>query len=476
MKRLLLVDDDRLYAEKFAGFFALSFEIDLVHSEEAFYENFYPYSLDLVILDIRLNDKKEGLDILRHIKAENPYLPVVMITGYDSTDFYTEAISLGADAYLSKHAFDFAAMKKVLDTILEKSNLERRVSHLESRINKLEARDIIGKSQAVEEVKEKIGMAAADGRMTVLVTGETGVGKELVARNIHQVGVRRKGPFLTVMIAGIPKDVLYSELFGHEKGAFTGAHAKRRGLIEEAHQGILFLDEVAELDQEAQVKLLRVIEYQNFSRLGSNKEIQVDVQFVAATNQRLEQLVEEKKFRQDLFYRLKGFEIPVPPLRERKEDIPLLADYFLCRMRQQGRTTAGTFSEEILDMFKPYQWPGNIRELKHIVESLATYARFKNRDVIDARFTPYLEGIVTKSSRQGEKAHPLVLNYEQNLAAAELRLIEEGMAAFGKKKTRLAEKLGYNDRFVFLRRSKGAFEKFPQLKAEFPEVYRLFYS
>jgi DNA-binding NtrC family response regulator len=476
MKRLLLVEDDQKYAHEFADFFSLNFDITLLFSEKDFYDRFNPYSFDLVILDIRLNEKKEGLDILKYIKTENPYLPVVMITGYDSTDFYTEAISLGADAYLSKKSFNFSAIKKVLDTILEKSNLEKRISNLENRINKAEPKDIVGKSKKIQEVKEKIKMAAADGKMTVLVTGETGVGKELVARNIHQIGIRQKGPFVTVMIAGIPRDVLYSELFGHEKGAFTSAYDKRRGFIEEAHQGIIFLDEISELDMDAQVKLLRVLEYQTFQRLGSNKEIKVDVQFVAATNQKLEKLVDVEKFRDDLFFRLNTFEINIPPLRERIEDIPLLATHFLGSMRQEGRTFAGDFGSEIIDIFMNHPWPGNIRELKNIVESLGTYARFKNKEKIDKEFVSYLQGIVTKTSQQTKKNHLVITNYEKNLAVSELQMVDEGIKMYGRKKTRLAEKLGYNDRFIFLRRIKAAFEKFPGLQEQFPDVYRLFYG
>lgn len=476
MKRILLVDDDRTYAKEFENFFSLSYEVTLWHSEKDFYAKFNPYSFDLVVLDIRLNEKKEGLEILKHIKAENPFLPVIMITGYDSTDYYTEAVSLGAEAYLGKKKFNLSAIKKVFDTILEKSSLEKRVASLEKRIEALEPRDIIGRSEKITMLNEKIKMAAEDGKMTVLIKGETGVGKELVARNIHKVGVRQMGPFFTVMIAGMPGEVIYSELFGHEKGAFTSAHSKRRGVIEESHKGILFLDEIGELDMETQVKLLRVLEYQTFSRLGSNKEITVDVQFVAATNKDLEKLVQENKFREDLYFRLKVFEVEVPPLRERKEDIPQLSEYFLSKMLYAGRTTAKKFSPDIIDIFLAYHWPGNIRELRNIVESLCTYARFKNKEIIDSGFIPYMEGIVIKKSHPAQKDHVMELNYEKNLASTELRLIEEGIKMFGKKKTKLAEKLGYNDRFVLLRRIKRCFEKFPGLKETFPDTYELFYQ
>jgi len=476
MKRILLVDDDMEYAGEFKDFFSLSFEVTLLHSEKDFYEKFNPYSFDLIALDIRLNGKKEGLEILEHIKTENPFLPVIMITGYDSTDYYTEAISLGAEAYLNKKKFNLTAIKKVFDTILEKSSLAKQVSSLEKRIEVLEPRDIIGKSEKIRVLKEKIKMAAEDGKMTVLIKGETGVGKELVARNIHRIGIRQKGPFFTVMIAGMPGDVIYSELFGHEKGAFTSAYSKRRGVIEESHKGILFLDEIGELDMESQVKLLRVLEYQTFSRLGSNKEINVDVQFVAATNKDLEKRVQENKFREDLYFRLKAFEVDVPSLTERKEDIPQLSEYFLSKMLRAGRTTAKEFSADIMDIFLSYHWPGNIRELKNIIESLCTYARFKNKEIIDSGFVSYLEGIVIKKSQEAQKNHILELNYEKNLAITELRLIEKGIKMFGRKKTKLAEKLGYNDRFVLLRRIKRCFEKFPGLKEMFSNAYDLFFQ
>ena len=473
MHRLLIVEDDKTYLNRFVDYFASRYEILSYGSEDEFWYEFLPYSQDVVLLDIRLRKDREGLALLKGIKDENPFLPVIMITGYDDVDFYMEALTLKADAYLSKKNFNFPAIGKVIETLLSKSVLEKKVSNLEKQLTRTDRTEIIGPSPQIEDVKEKVLLAAADSQIIVLVRGETGVGKELVARNIHALGLRKAGPFVPVMIAGMPRDIMYSSLFGHEKGSFTGAHEKRRGFIEEAHQGVLFFDEIGDLDLESQIKLLRVIENRSFTRLGGIKDIHVDVQFIFATHQDLEKMVASERFRKDLYFRMKALEIIVPPLRERKEDIAPLAEYFVQLLRKDGRTYAEKISREIMKVFEGYSWPGNVRELKNIVETLGTYSQFKKKSVIGAEFLGILGGII------GDSQSPILLDakewdYLSNLASCELNLVEESIKKYGERKAVLYKKLGYPSRYTFLRRIKKLLSRFPEKSRRFPSVVNLF--
>jgi len=477
--RILIVDDDKNFVDEFVKNFEGKYFVDYALSEEEFYEKFKPYSYDLVFLDIRLKREKEGLKLLKFIKEENPSLPVIMITAYPDVDSAVFALKAGAKDYIQKEKVDFHYLLKIVNGIINEIKKERETQKLQRMLSYFaDPILIVGKSKGIEEVKKKIEIAGLDGEINVLIRGETGVGKEIVARNIHAIGRRKDGPFVVCLVSGEHKEMIDSTLFGHEKGAYTGATEKRKGLIEEANEGILFLDEIGDLSNEIQIKLLRVIENKEFRRLGSNQEIKVDVQFIFATNKNLEELVEKGEFRKDLYYRLKAFEIYIPPLRERKEDIPLLVDYFFNLFKKKKGYKVEGITKDAMDLLISYNWPGNVRELKNKIESALIYANAKNVKWIDGSFFKDLKLEDFKKEKIVEEFKEEIgeenMDIKKYLAVKELEFLKKGIIKYGKKREILAKELGYSNRFNLLRRVKKIFENFSELKDEFPEIAKIF--
>ena len=326
--------------------------------------------VDVVLLDLMLPDRS-GLDLLPDIKEFDPHLPVVVITAYSSVESAIEAMHRGAFHYVPKPFKN----EEVLHLV--RRAFERRallVENLELR-NRLEGMgEIVGTSRRIEEVFELM-RRAAPARSTILVVGESGTGKELVARAIHRLSPRGDGPFVPVHTTAIPADLLESTLFGHVKGAFTGAVSGRKGLFEAAHNGTLFLDEVGTISPETQTKLLRVIQEREIRRVGSVEAKGVDTRLVAATNTDLWQEVQEGNFREDLYYRLNVITIELPPLRERREDIPLLATHFLRQYSEENQREVEGFSSQVMDALSDYHWPGNVRELENAIERAVVLCR-----------------------------------------------------------------------------------------------------
>ena len=316
--------------------------------------------VDVVFLDIWLPNRG-GMDVLAEIKANYPDTVVIVISGHGNIDMAVKAVKMGA--------FDFLEKPLSLDRVLTaaRNALEHHNLRVENRTlkNTLTGHDdIIGRSEGIAHVRTLIDQSAkSDAR--ILILGENGTGKELVAREVHNKSSRADGPFQEVNCAAIPDSLLESELFGHEKGAFTSAHAKRRGKFEIAHTGTLFLDEVADMSASAQAKVLRVIQELKFERVGGEEQLDVDVRLIAATNKNIHQEIADGRFREDLYYRLNVITIQVPPLRERREDIPLLVEYFASRRRGDAPKT---FSGDAMARLQDFDWPGNIRELKNFVE------------------------------------------------------------------------------------------------------------
>ena len=326
--------------------------------------------VDVVLLDLMLPDRS-GLDLLPDIKEFDPHLPVVVITAYSSVESAIEAMHRGAFHDVPKPFKN----EEVLHLV--RRAFERRallVENLELR-NRLEGMgEIVGTSRRIEEVFELM-RRAAPARSTILVVGESGTGKELVARAIHRLSPRGDGPFVPVHTTAIPADLLESTLFGHVKGAFTGAVSGRKGLFEAAHNGTLFLDEVGTISPETQTKLLRVIQEREIRRVGSVEAKGVDTRLVAATNTDLWQEVQEGNFREDLYYRLNVITIELPPLRERREDIPLLATHFLRQYSEENQREVEGFSSQVMDALSDYHWPGNVRELENAIERAVVLCR-----------------------------------------------------------------------------------------------------
>ena len=323
---------------------------------------------DVVLLDIMMPGT-DGLAVLKQIKAVHPDCQVIMLTGLNTARAAFVAKGTGAFDYVTK-PFDIEELRLRVEHALEKIQLSRELERLKEEVGRKYGVDhVIGKSKQIIDVFKAVSMVAAK-KSTVLITGESGTGKELIARAIHYNSDRRSKPFVVVNCAALPDTLIESELFGYERGAFTNASQKKVGRFELAHGGTLFLDEIGELNLGTQAKFLRAIEQETFTRLGGTDEIKVDVRVVAASNRDLEQMAKNAEFRPDLFYRLNVVSLLLTPLRERREDIPLLLDHFLRLKAQEHAIATKTLSPEVVDFFVSYPWPGNIRELENLIERL----------------------------------------------------------------------------------------------------------
>lgn len=324
--------------------------------------------VDLAIVDLNLPDG-DGIEFMTALKSTHPAAEVIILTGHASIEAAIRATQKGAFHFVTK-PFNLEELLSLVEKALTHKKLQQENQQLRSELNKIYKFDqIIGRSESIRSVLNLVERVA-DSDSTVLVTGESGTGKELIARAIHYNSSRAQGPFVPINCGAIPSELLESELFGHMKGAFTGAIANRVGRFEMADGGTIFLDEIGDLEPSLQVKLLRALQERSFEPVGSTKTVQVNVRVIAATNLNLEEAVEHGKFREDLFYRLNVIPISVPPLRERKADIPLLLKHFMDLFtRTKGRGLSG-FSPEALDCLSAYAWPGNIRELENLVERL----------------------------------------------------------------------------------------------------------
>jgi two-component system nitrogen regulation response regulator GlnG len=320
---------------------------------------------DAVILDVRLSDMS-GLDVFDRIRQAAPRLPVIIITAYASTETAIEAMKRGAFEYLLKPV-DLHQLREVVQRALELSRFRHVPAVFADEDGGEDAERIIGNCPAMQEVYKSIGRFAPRDE-TVLITGESGTGKELVARALFHHSSRANAPFLALNCAAIPETLLESELFGHERGAFTGAERRRIGKFEQAHGGTLFLDEIGDMSPATQAKILRILQEHSFERLGGNETIKNDVRLLAATNKNLEAEVATGHFRQDLFYRLNVFAIRLPPLRERREDVPLLIDHFLRHFSRSLSRTVHTVAAEAQACLQAYDWPGNVRELQNVLK------------------------------------------------------------------------------------------------------------
>jgi len=320
---------------------------------------------DLVLLDISLPDRN-GLELLKSIKRDCPDMGVIMITAYDSSQMAFQASKEGAESYVTK-PWDNDKLLLEVRNALDKSRLQVENVQLRRALKRFGLPNVVGKSEKMQRVMDLITQVAPS-RATVLIAGESGTGKELVAKTLHATSPRADKAFVPVNTGSMPVDLLESTLFGHVKGAFTSAIATKRGLFEVADLGTIFFDEIGTIGVETQAKLLRVIQEREFMRLGGTETLKVDVRILAATNADLRKLVLEVKFREDLYYRLNVITIPLPPLRERKEDIPLLVDHFLKKYCEENERRGLLFSSEAMKVMMDYEWPGNVRELENAVE------------------------------------------------------------------------------------------------------------
>jgi len=374
MDKLLLIDDEADVRYSFRRIFdSPEVELSTASSGEEGLKLIPKLKPDLVIMDVRMGGMS-GLETLRRLREIDSRLLVIMMTAYGTTQTAIEAMKLGAYDYLLK-PFDVPKLKEIVAHALKAARDMRQVVSyqplLESEEHDL---GIVGRSEGMQSVFKTIGQVAG-AEATVLITGESGTGKELVARAIYHHSLRSGRPFLAINCAAIPEALLESELFGHEKGAFTGATVQRIGKFEQCNGGTIFLDEIGDMSLPTQTKILRVLQSGTFERVGGNQPIRVDVRVIAATNRPLEQAVAARQFREDLFYRLNVVRIHIPPLRERREDIPLLVDCFLRRFGGGRGRPARSVSPEVLTALERHQWPGNVRELENAVQRATVMAK-----------------------------------------------------------------------------------------------------
>jgi DNA-binding NtrC family response regulator len=393
--------------------------------------------IGLVLTDLKL-PKKDGFEVLRAAKLENPMLPVIVMTAYGTIETAVKAVKEGAYDFLTK-PFDTEHLLVLILRALDTTRVAAENILLRSEFaDKLGAPKIIGKSRPLQEITTSIQKAAPT-NATVLIHGESGTGKELFARAIHYLSNRKDGPFIAINSAAIPRELLESELFGYERGAFTGAEARKLGKLELADKGTVFLDEIGDMDLALQAKILRVIQEQVIERVGGDKPIKIDVRIVAATNKDIEQAVQAKQFREDLFYRLNVFPLTIPPLRERRDDIPPLAQHFLNKYSAEVRKGPITIADEAMDILIKSPWKGNIRELENVIERAVIYAEggvIRSQDL----------GISEASILDALAEHVPMDGPLQEVAAAatriaESRRIRQVLKQTGGNKTRAAEVL-----------------------------------
>jgi len=360
---IFVVDDDpnqRMILERWLS--RAGYEVIQLESGNACLETLSEELPSAICLDLNMPGFS-GMDTLEHIHAHNPLLPVIVLTSDNTVDSVVTAMRLGARDYLTK-PLDQTKLITTMANAIEVGRLSMRVSQLEREADGRGYPGIIGSSAPMKAVFRQLDRLKVSD-VTVLIQGESGTGKELIARAIHSSGSRSRGPFVAVNLAAVPETLMESELFGHEKGSFTGAIARRIGRFEEANHGTLFLDEIGELSQQVQVKLLRVLQERTFQRVGGAAKLSSNFRLLTASNRNLEEEVNQERFRQDLYFRLAVFELPLPPLRERRDDIPALVRTFI---RQHGDGTVETISPAALQLLLNYTWPGNIRELQNLVQ------------------------------------------------------------------------------------------------------------
>ncbi|MBI5025949.1 MAG: sigma-54-dependent Fis family transcriptional regulator [Nitrospirae bacterium] len=383
---VLVVDDEESILETLSGILEdEGYEVITASSGEEAITKVTEYAPELIILDVWMPGI-DGIETLKTVKGLNNDSMVIMISGHGSIDIAVKATKLGAYDFLEKPL----SLEKVLILVkraLEKQHLEKE--NIALRHSMIEAWEIIGESQKMTALRDEIAKAGPS-QSRVLILGESGTGKELVARALHAASDRKDRPFVEVNCAAIPHELIESELFGHEKGSFTGAFERKKGKFELADEGTLFLDEIGDMAIATQSKVLRVIETQEFQRVGGAKNIKVNVRLIAATNKELSEEIKKGNFREDLFYRLNVIPISIPPLRERKEDIPLLVEHFLKAFAAQYGQRPKTISKATLDALLSYDWPGNVRELKNTIERFVIMST-PHSQTIDIRYVPTIK-------------------------------------------------------------------------------------
>jgi len=432
---ILIVDDDlahRVMLRKLIG--GWGYNVSEADDGAVAVEEVRKRSFDLILMDIRMV-RVSGIEALEQIKQINPSIPVIIMTAYASVETAVSALKKGAYDYLTK-PLDFDELQIAIGRATEFNRLKKENEDLKRRLGeKFDRQSIIGQSPAMVRLLEMVEQVAPT-QATILITGESGTGKEVIANAIHVNSNRKEAPFVKINCAALTETLLESELFGHEKGSFTGADKRREGKFVQADGGSIFLDEVSEMSPAMQVKLLRVLQERELTRVGGSDVVKVDVRVIAASNKDLKKEIREGRFREDLFYRLNVVALAVPPLRERSEDIPLLAQSFLKMFAERNGRAISGFTPQAMQMLAQYTWPGNVRELMNTVERAVVLSRAELIDAVDLAFP---------MADQADAPAPVRLpgSIEQlPLDEVERRSILEALAACGGNKSEAARRLG----------------------------------
>jgi DNA-binding NtrC family response regulator len=450
--RVLIVEDEAAIRLALTGLLRRQgYDVEQADSGELALAKLRSDPVDLVLTDLALGAGPSGMDVLRASQELHPETPVVMITAHGSEKIAVEAMKAGATDYVPK-PFDNDEIRLVLRRALDRTRLERENRILRDRIDReWRFENLIGSGAAMARVFETV-RKVAETDLTVLVRGESGTGKELVAQALHQRSPRKGRPFVAVNCAAISRELVESELFGHEKGAFTGADARRQGKFEAAHGGTIFLDEIGDMPLETQAKVLRVLQDKKLERVGGNQPVEVDVRVVAATHRDLEREVKAGRFREDLYYRLKVVEVELPPLRERAEDLPALVNHFLDALASRLERPKKPIRGEALARLARHAWPGNVRELRNVVEQAAVLATGDAIDEADLRLPPAsandaapLETVGERKRSFSEAKREAVVDFERSYLLAALRAnggnVSRTAAAIGMVRQSLQQKI-----------------------------------
>ena len=432
---VLIVDDEKSARDGLVRALRRDYRVFASENGSSALEVLASQQIDVLLSDVRMPGM-DGITLMQRALANHPELTVIILTAYGDVDMAVEAMKHGATDFMTK-PINLDKLELVLDRVLKAKKIELENEQLKVQLdNKYGLENIIGRSPAMQEVFDTIRQVA-NSRATVLIQGESGTGKELVAKAIHQLSPRSNGSFVAVHCAALSQNLLESELFGHEKGAFTGAMERRIGRFEKGDGGSLFLDEISEIDASVQVKILRALEERQIERVGGDTPVDVDTRLIAATNRDLKNMVDEGDFREDLFYRLYVVVITLPPLRERQDDILLLLNHYLAVFNEENNKQIEGFTPAAYDMLSAYDWPGNIRELRNLVERMVVLARSKVLDVSDIP-----SQVREKASGGGE----VKVDTELTVDEMEKRMVIQALEKTGGNRTKAAEKLGISRR------------------------------
>lgn len=443
MNRVLIVDDEIGARESLKMILKGDYQILLAKNAEEAFQQIEAHLPDLILLDILLPDM-DGLRVLERIRKKFPEQIVIMITATKTVKTAVEAMKLGAYDYITK-PFDVDELRLTVHRALSTKALKEENQRLWIEVERnFGFENIVGKSKVMKEVFKMVKQVA-DTRATILIMGESGTGKELIARAIHYHSPRKNHPFIPINCAAIPETLIESELFGHEKGAFTHAIERKLGRVEAAHEGTLFLDEIGELSLSTQAKILRFLEEREFHRVGGSKTIKVDVRLITATNKDLPQLVRKGQFREDLYYRINVVPIVLPPLRERKEDIPLLVQHFIKRFGEENRKEVKGISKEALELLMSYDWPGNVRELENLIERVLTLT---HHEIIQAEELPLLLTHQSKTNGLKESVLSGKLSFSKAEEEFEREIILDALRRANYIQTHAANLLGISRRIL----------------------------